>query len=285
MRLTLLGRGTFERASPPIFVSYQPILKNVTAVFFGWAVTFLGRKLNTYIVSIVNFAEANMKELKSEVSDELNCEISDSHRENHRMLCQFFEDNAEILLGTLRISAWRQGIVRGSSVEDVSCELLSQVFIKAIESADTFDSSQPLMNWIWGIAKNLIKQKRDKIVKRQQREPLVRDLYQSDQETLSDDELFDRIASLSVAENGQALESNEQVAQMLALVSEPDQQILRLAVLHDMNGDEMAKTLDIKPATARQRFHRALKRLRHALSNPSGGEKQKTENRGGKDRE
>jgi RNA polymerase sigma-70 factor (ECF subfamily) len=92
----------------------------------------------------------------------------------------------------------------------------------------------------------------------------VRDLYLHDQVALSEEELFDRLATLTVAEPEQGMEANEEVSTTLALVSENDQRVLRLAVLHDLNGKELAAELGVTPGAARVRLHRALNRLRDA---------------------
>jgi RNA polymerase sigma factor (sigma-70 family) len=123
-----------------------------------------------------------------------------------------------------------------------------------------------------GIAANLIKRKQAGCATRNRREPLVRDLCSPAQAAVSEDELFDRLAALDVSDLAQDLEANEEVSAILAHVSEDDQRVLRLAVLHDLNGDELAQALGVTPGAARVRLHRALNRLREAWQVQGGCE-------------
>lgn len=195
-----------------------------------------------------------------------------SYVSNQNLLRQFIEDEAENLLGTLRLYVQRARLAKGESVKEVALELLSEVVAEALEHADRFDSSRQPMAWLLGIAANLIKQKQAEIAKRAQREVFVRNLFDTNQDTLSDGELFDRIASLTIGP-AQDLESNEQATKILALVSEEDRKVLRLSVLHGLNGEELARELGIKPGAARVRFHRALNRLRGAWHKRAEGGK------------
>ncbi|MBX3061605.1 MAG: hypothetical protein KF726_01440 [Anaerolineae bacterium] len=51
----------------------------------------------------------------------------------------------------------------------------------------------------------------------------------------------------------------------MALVSVEDARLLKLAVLHDLDGDELAQELGITAGAARVRLHRALRRLRREV--------------------
>lgn len=73
---------------------------------------------------------------------------------------------------------------------------------------------------------------------------------------------FDQIASLTVPGPEQEIEAQEQAREILSLVSV--EHILRLALLHDLDGQMLAQTLGVLPSTARSRLHRALARLRTA---------------------
>lgn len=195
-----------------------------------------------------------------------------SYMSNQTRLRQFIEEEAESLLSTLRYYVQRARLAKGESVKEVALELLNEVVVEALEHADRFNPSRQPRAWLLGIAANLIKQKQAGIAKRTQREVFVRDLLDTNQDTLSDGELFDRIASLTIGPP-QDLESNEQAAKILALVSEGDGKVLRLAVLQELNGEELAKELGITPGAARVRLHRALNRLRDAWQKQAGGGK------------
>src|SRR5579884_3267092 len=75
-------------------------------------------------------------------------------------------------------------------------------------------------------------------------------------------DFFDQFAAY--AEPGKKLEEDERVNEMLALVSKEDQEVLRLALLHELDMKTVARILHVTPGTARVRLHRAIHRLRIA---------------------
>jgi RNA polymerase sigma factor (sigma-70 family) len=189
---------------------------------------------------------------------------TDAGTASRTWLRRFIQEETETLLGTLRYYLVRAGLADAQGAALAAVELLNEVVVEALEHADRFRPSGQPMAWLLGIAANLIKRKQAECATRNRREPLVRDLYPDAQGTLSEDELFDQLAALTVAEPALAWESNEAVSAILAHVSRTDQHILRLAVLHDLNGEELAQELGVTPGAARVRLHRALNRLRAA---------------------
>lgn len=190
--------------------------------------------------------------------------------DNRALLRRFIETETEPLLGTLRLYVMRAGLAGGQGATLAAVELLSEVTVEAIEHADRFRPSGQPMAWLLGIAANLIKRKQVERAKRNRREPLVRDLVPRGQEALSEDEVFDRLAELSFADPAQDLAANQEVEAILIHVSEDDRRVLRLAVLHDLNGKDLAQALGVTPGAARVRLHRALNRLRAAWLAPEG---------------
>jgi RNA polymerase sigma factor (sigma-70 family) len=193
---------------------------------------------------------------------------TDTCTANQTRLRQFIEMETETLLATLRYYLVRAGLADAQSAALTAVELLNEVVVEALDHADRFRPSGQPMAWLLGIAANLMKRKQAERTTRNRREPLVRDLYLDAQDTLSEDELFDRLAALTVAEPAQDLESNQAVSAILTHVSKTDQHVLRLAVLHDLNGEELAQALGVTPGAARVRLHRALNRLRAAWPAP-----------------
>jgi len=191
---------------------------------------------------------------------------------NRTLLRRFIEENTETLLGTLRYYVVRAGLADSRGATLAAVELLNEVTVEALEHAERFRPSGQPMAWLLGIAANLIKRKQAGRATRNRREPLVRDLYPHAQAAISENELFDRLAALDVSDLTQDLETNEEVSAMLALVSEDDRRVLRLAVLHDLNGEELAQVLGVTPGAARVRLHRALNRLRAAWQAQEGRE-------------
>jgi len=188
----------------------------------------------------------------------------DRHTANQDLLRQFIAGESETLLGTLRYYLVRAGLADGRDATPLAIELLDEVVVQALEHAERFRPSGQPMAWLLGIAANLIRRRQAERATRDRREPLVRDLCSSTQDALSEDELFDRVASLAAGEPIADWEANEAASAILAHVSADDRRVLQLAVLHEMSGEALGQELGIKPGAARVRLHRALNRLRRA---------------------
>jgi RNA polymerase sigma factor (sigma-70 family) len=208
-------------------------------------------------------------------------------------LRQFIEDNAESLTGILRSYVTKAGLASDDEIPEAAQDLFGEVIVEALKSADRFDpSSRPTRAWLLKIASNLVMRRQSERCKRRERESSVRDHNISfrnstpgDQasESRSDSEFFDQIATQIMA-NGirpnnqtewarpffdpQILEGmigEENAAGLLALVSAQDREVLKLAVIHELDGKAVAQVLKIKPGAARKRLHVALNNLRAAV--------------------
>jgi RNA polymerase sigma-70 factor (ECF subfamily) len=179
-------------------------------------------------------------------------------------LRQFIEHESGALVGTLRYYLYRAGLMPSDA--DAK-ELLSDVIIEALEHEARFQGGGQPKAWLLGIAANLVKRRRAEVARREQREPLIRDLH-GDEAGMSDDELFDWMASLTGAV--EELDGGDDAAHLLSRVSPDDARVLRLAVLCGLDGDALAAELGISPGAARVRLHRALNRLRAALGGEHG---------------
>jgi RNA polymerase sigma-70 factor (ECF subfamily) len=149
-------------------------------------------------------------------------------------------------------------------VEQSARELLNEVMIEAFEHADRLTPEISLRPWLLGVAANLIKRRQVELSKRNRREPLMRDLYPHMQDEMSDEELFDQLPIVAALD---PMEVDEKINHLLMGVAKSDADLLRLAILHDLSGESLAKELGITPGAARVRLHRALNRLREAQRN------------------
>lgn len=178
--------------------------------------------------------------------------------QNRAQLRAFIETHSEQLKSTLRLYALRAGL----PAEQAAAELLSDVTVEALEHASRFDHLRHPMSWLLGIGANLIKRRVDKLNKLNRREPLVRDLYPQD-DHLSDGELFDRITTAQP-------ESDTVLISLLRQLAHDDRTVIQLAIMDDLDGNDLAQRLQVNPGTARMRLHRALRRLRvlyHQMEN------------------
>jgi len=186
-------------------------------------------------------------------------------------LRQFLEREGErnALLNTLRMYVARARLATGDAVPGEALELLNRVVVEALAHEDRFDPVRQPRAWLLSIAANIIKREQVDRAKQARREPSIVSIYKKTDvagETLSEGDMFDRIAVLADAGLEQDLDANEEAKALLALVSEDDQQILRLAILHDLDGTAIGNALNISPGAARVRLSRALNRLRDAYS-------------------
>jgi RNA polymerase sigma factor (sigma-70 family) len=208
--------------------------------------------------------------------------LADTAADNGTLLRSFLEAETEALLGTLRLYVLRSGLAAGQGADLAAVELLNDVVVEALAHADLFRPSGQPKAWLLGIAANLVKRRQVARAKKSRREPLVHDLLPGSQEIMSEDEVFDRLAALAArqpevnteGDPARGLVSSQQVEAILAHVSKADRQVLRLAVLHELNGQELAAALGISPGAARVRLHRALNHLRAAwpIDEPGRGE-------------
>jgi RNA polymerase sigma factor (sigma-70 family) len=121
-------------------------------------------------------------------------------------------------------------------------EILHEAVAQAFAKLDTYDPARPAVNWLLGFAIKIIQQ-----MKRHQGREAARADYVSFDEV----GLVDRL-------HGQAAQ------ELLGLVSESDQQVLRLAIIEGLSGRELALELEITEGAARVRLHRAKQQLRRA---------------------
>jgi RNA polymerase sigma-70 factor (ECF subfamily) len=177
-------------------------------------------------------------------------------------LRQFIQQETPAMRRTLRGYLFRAGI-SGEMLDDAASELWNEVVREALSHEARFADDHQPRPWLLGIAANLIRRQQTDAFQRQQREPLARDLYRPQQEeTMSDDEVFERLAALTTISD--ELDQEEAIDELLKDLSAGDQQLLRLAVIHQLDGKALARALEISPGAARVRLHRALERLRQS---------------------
>ena len=181
-----------------------------------------------------------------------------------RQLMTFLTDHSTELLGTIRSYVLRMGLAQGQAVPDVSLDVFQEVVVETLDHIDRFRLDGQPMAWLLGIAVNVIRRKKVAMAKQYQREVAFGRLALMLQEPASEDELLDLIAPFTLPDPDHDVEANEQASLILSLVSQEDQQVLRLAILHDFEREVLARELGITPVAARVRLHRALNRLRFA---------------------
>ncbi len=193
------------------------------------------------------------------MDDEMQQEI-----ENYTELKAYIAEETATLRHTILLYVVKSRLAFGDSARVMADDILNDMVREALNHAHRFDPTRPPKAWLLGIAVNLIRRRQAKQISQNQREPLIRDLYPHTQADFSDDDLFDRLSQYSSHNPERALEESQAVSDLLGLISESDQQIIRLAILDDLNGSALARRLGIAEGTARVRLHRAINRLRIA---------------------
>lgn len=180
-----------------------------------------------------------------------------------KRLLQFLQEDTPLLLGIISSYVIRMGIARGEVVKTTAADILQDTVFEALSHSDRFDPTTQPRAWILAIAANILKRQKVDMAKRHQREILMSDLS-IDSEAISESDFFDQVIAHGHPGPDQDIEADEQAVEMLSLVSPDDREVLRLALLHDLDTNTLAQVLGVTPGAARVRLHRALNRLRTA---------------------
>jgi RNA polymerase sigma-70 factor (ECF subfamily) len=181
-------------------------------------------------------------------------------------LRRFIAEESESLLRTLRLYLYRAGLARAETTMDSAAnELLNDVVAEALMHENRFRAEGQPRAWLLGIAGNLIRRRQVDHARRLHREPLVRDLYGADGESLSDDDLFDRVAELANAVDDEEPGAEARIREILQPLPPADQEVIWLAIVQGLDGEAVARAIGVKASTARVRLHRALHRLRQHM--------------------
>lgn len=205
-----------------------------------------------------------MHEERKILYDMLTQSTAEVSSNKQHQLMEFIQSNTQPLLGTLRAYVQSFGLASGAEVRDVALEVLQETVVEALDSSDRFISAKQPMAWLLGIAINVIRRRKVEAAKRYQRELLFSRFSERYPELDSESDLLDQLVPPAPVGTEQTFEANEQAQALLSLVSAEDQEILRLAILEDVERESLAQRLGITPGTARMRLHRALRRLRSA---------------------
>lgn len=189
------------------------------------------------------------------------------------------EEHADELLRTIRLFVLKAKLATRETLDDVTLEAFTEVAEQVLATADRFDSARRPQAWIVGVASNIVKRRQAEFYRQAQREQLITDLnLDPDAADISDGELFDRLATISLQAFDQiatdppeaTFERQELLTTAIGQLSPDDRAVLRLAVKHEFDGDSIAGELGLKPGTARVRLSRAIQRLRTNLNELGG---------------
>lgn len=129
-------------------------------------------------------------------------------------------------------------------------DAVAETFLVAWRRRDILPLEPDTLPWLYGVARNVLaNQRRSEKRRTQLADRLAATLvhYEVDPPSFDEAEEFSR------------------VAKVLNRLSPEDAEILRLASWEALSPSEIATVLDLSPGTARQRLHRARRRLRAQL--------------------
>lgn len=190
--------------------------------------------------------------------------VSDEYVMEARLtLEQLLQEQSTFFLGIIRSYVARMHLVDNEGVGTLALIVWQETALEALGHVERFAQARQPRAWVLAVAANILKRRRDEIARRSSRELPLSTLLAKNEDA-QESAFFEQFASMTVPSPEQEVVEREQVREMLALVPEEDQHVLRLALLHDLDGHMLAHALQVLPSTARSRFHRALARLRAA---------------------
>ncbi|HET8846350.1 MAG TPA: sigma-70 family RNA polymerase sigma factor [Ktedonobacteraceae bacterium] len=188
-----------------------------------------------------------------------------SQQISREIVYQCIQEQSANLLKSIRFYVLKFGLARDATVPQVAAEILQETVIEAMAHANAYVPSKAPMAWLLGVALNMIRRKRVAQAKQSSHELPFSLLVSKQPETSDEDEWLGQQFFSPENELEHEVETRDQVASLLALVSQEDQQVIILAMQEDFKRTGLARRLGLQPNAAGMRLHRALARLREAL--------------------
>jgi RNA polymerase sigma factor (sigma-70 family) len=181
-----------------------------------------------------------------------------------QQLLLLIETQTGVLLGVIRSYVSAMGLATGEDVPALALDVLQETVLEALAHSERFDPQRPCMAWLLGIALNIVRRKKATLIKQRQHEVQPGQFMAHYPGVHNEAELFEQLSPSTCPDPAQEVEEREQASLLLALVSQEDQRVLRLALLEGFEHAALAQQLGLTPGAARVRLHRALNRLRRA---------------------
>jgi RNA polymerase sigma factor (sigma-70 family) len=200
-------------------------------------------------------------------------EKSDVHLAVH----YFLQENAASFREIASVYVVRMGLAHGGDSAMLADEVFQDAVLEVLAHPEGFATSRQPRAWFMGVMANIVKRRRADAARRQRFEVVISDLrHPPDIE--SENDLLDYLSHQQTPGPEQAVQADTQLEEMLALVSTEDANLLRLALIHELQAEKLGKLLNVTPGTARVRVHRALSRLRLAWRGPEANRKREKNN-------
>jgi RNA polymerase sigma factor (sigma-70 family) len=184
------------------------------------------------------------------------------------ILRQHIAEHGDALLLVIRSYVVHLGAAHGQPVKEVASEILNEMTVRALSTADRFDPAKRPRSWLLGIAWKLILQRRDAVARLRQHELNASTLLSEadDEETAK---FFDQLADLARQRAGDD-RSAAILNDLLAQATPEDREILVQVDLQGWDYAALARQTGISVAALRKRHHRAIKHLQQ-IARQNGG--------------
>jgi len=133
----------------------------------------------------------------------------------------------------------------------LAADLTADVFVAAVDAAHTYRPERgPVIAWLYGVGRNAIAAE----VRRRSRELRAT-------RRISGQRLLDPVSLARIEERIDAERESRRLHRALAELGDDDRMLLELVALDGLSVADAARSLGVKPATARVRLHRSRARL------------------------
>ena len=160
------------------------------------------------------------------------------------------------------VEAVQRFVARRVSDPHLAADLTADVFLAAVDSAASYDSSRgPVVAWLYGVGRNAIAAE----ARRRSRELHVA-------RRIEGRRLLDPGSLARIEERLDAERESRRLYRAIAELSPDDRALLELVSLDGLSVADAARVLGVKPATARVRLHRSRARVIARLPDPDASE-------------
>ncbi|MCW3097470.1 MAG: hypothetical protein JWL77_3088 [Chthonomonadaceae bacterium] len=170
-------------------------------------------------------------------------------------ICDYIQANTDALLRGCRAYVRSFGLAAGGQDPgEIAVEILSETAIRAKTSAASYDPARPAHPWLMKIALRVAQDRMGKDQTRREHETSIEQQVNN---------LFD-LAS----DPQQHVAISDATETILSPLKPEDREIVRMVAIEGWDMQAVGNYMGMLPATVRQRYHRALQRLRSITPEP-----------------
>lgn len=148
-------------------------------------------------------------------------------------------------------------LLRASLPREQCEDLHQEVFVAAWSTLPRFNVQQPFVPWIYGIARNLLRQRLRQLARNRTSSAMMEDIP-AEASPVPLLQMDQRASGQAGSPSSRA----EQALRHLHSLPEAEREILGLRIIEGLGAHEIAELLQSTPGSVRVRVHRALQRLR-----------------------